>query len=492
MSPIETPFLSQGVARMFVSAHKFLIVGLQSIVLRCAAAIVGCFLCFGSPAVVLAQTAEINELEDLSGKMIDLTPFKNDPRRFTQVASQMLGFLQTGKANNDQERALFDSFYTARIGELTWPTAGTVEAKRVEIKRRYLKGNFASATSPELHDRANALLVKHLPKLAGNQQISFHSRYAALMLLGQLDKIEYNLSTSAPPVPLPEATTLLLDAAGKVEFGEALRIAAMIGLQRHSELQLPAQSRADISSFFLKFIASKKPLEGFSIEGHHWARRLGLQSIVGLLKTGNEPNQPPAVKGLTEILTDAQEPLFLRREAALALGYLDPALIAAAGPNQTAELLKALANLTREVANAGGPRPDPTAPISLTKGADVFITPDDDPATKKLFAEGVGVYLISIATGLGGPGRYTQVAPALANRGLKSVPGLDKASGPGQLIDQLLKDHIDPMLVALQKTTSTSSQLAQEMSAKGIKLASWLEANKLTTPPAKVVGGGGN
>jgi hypothetical protein len=297
-----------------------------------------------------------------------------------------------------------------------------------------------------------------------------------MLLLGQLDKTEYDLGTTRPPVPLADVTPVLVAEFNKANLPEALRIAALIGLARQSELQLPSDRRTAVAGVATKLIAAKKPLEGFSVDGHHWARRLALQMVLGLSKAGSEMNRPETVKSLNDIIVDGEEPLFLRRDAALALGHLDPSVFGT-GTVKPADALKSLGALTIEVSHAGQPRPDPSAPLSLNKGEDVFLAPTEE--NKKLFAEGVGYYLNCIATALGG--RTT--------KGLKAAPGADQA-----VVDDFIK-RINAMIAPLQRTNASSTQMPQELNSKGSELSSWLATKGLVAPAAAqvpIAGASGN
>jgi hypothetical protein len=438
------------------------------------------FVAAGSSASpVVGQTLEINELPATGGKMVDLTLYKNDPKKLSSLSGQLIGFAPNGKANNAAEAELFEKYYWAKIAELTWSNGTTVDAKRLDLKKRHLKTQFQAAQFPDLHDKLNQLLLTHLPTIAANKQFPLNVRYAAILLLGQLDKIEFDLGKLTPPVALVDVTPILVGYANQKDLPESLRIAALIGLARQAELQIPGTVRAPIAAVAAATLGSKKPPEGYSVAGHQWARRLATQIVVGLCKTGNELSRPETVKALYDIFADPQEPLFLRRDATLAFGHLEPSAIAAGGGVKPADVVKALANFTHELTHAGGPRSDPSAPPNLAKAEDVFVLPME----KKLFTDGVSYYLNCIATALGGR----------SNRGLKNVPGLDKNTPPGSLADQLLKNHVDPMLVALQSTKFTVDQMPLELAAKGSKLNEWLQANNLlpeAAPAGKVVGGG--
>ncbi len=156
------------------------------------------------------------------------------------------------------------------------------------------------------------------------------ARYNAMLLLGQLDKVEPDAAQNKPAVPLEAAQPILLQAARTATLPEILRIGALIGIARHCD---PADGYGQPQGFAdeaLALLKAKTPPQGYSANGFHWARKQALAMVMGLSKTGGETATPDFVQAITEIIAGEQEPLFLRRDAALAFGFVDPAAVAAA------------------------------------------------------------------------------------------------------------------------------------------------------------------
>lgn len=415
--------------------------------------------------------AVVEMTNSLTNKVVNLQQYLNNPKLVQPLRGQMLQWAQNGKAQNPQETESFDTYVLLRIAELTWPavtaTSGA-EQKRMLIKRE--ARSFASSPSNEFHDRMNQHFLAQLPKLAADNAVDMGARVNAMILLGQVDRVEPNSPAGVAAVPLAEVTPVLIAAADKQDLPESLRIAALMGLARQSELQIVAGTRAPIAATALKLIAAKKPLPGYSDNGHHWARKLALQSVVGLAKTGSEFNRPETVKALYEILNDANEPLFLRRDAALALGQIDPATVAAS-PVKPLDLLKALSRFTHEMLKAGSPRPNPAAEPTLTNAEDVFLPPNEDKDLKRAWTDGLSYYLNCIATGLGG--RNT--------RGLKAASGSDPKTA--QLVNELLNNHVDSAVAAMGSSKVVAAALPSDMSSRAAKLAAWMTANNLSAAP---------
>jgi hypothetical protein len=423
---------------------------------------------FSTSAV--AQEREVTELVGLDDKVIDFANLKTNSRLVNVLAGRQLAIINSGKTNVPADAADFDKYHLMKLAELTWPGGDPIEEKREDWKRRYLNGQFGNPPKVEWHDRLNALLVKNLPALIADEQISLQSRLNYVILLGQLDKIEFKLNEQ-PAVPLPEATPLLLAVLNNAALPETLRVAAWTGLARQAELQLSPQVRQTVVAETAKFVAAKKPLEGFSTDGHHWCRKSALQALTGLAKFGNDVSRPETAKALNDIIADAAEPLFLRRDAALALGHLDPASLNGSAVKPP-ELMKSLAGLTLEVMRAGSASA-PAAVLQLSKAEDVFPPPTEE--SKGLFGHGVAYHLNCIAIALGGRG----------GKGLKAVPGLDAATAKQW---KELYDHIDPLINTFTSPSTSAQKMTADLAVKKDAIEKFVQANALV--PQVAAGGG--
>lgn len=404
---------------------------------------------------------------------IDVTNLVTNLKLANQLRSIVIPILQVGKADGPQQLSNVDLFTVFRIAELTLPPTDakdTVERRRQKIKSYEILRIAGNVNIPQdLHDRANQLMIANLVPLIGNAQYSMDARYNAMLLLGMLDKVEPDAAAGRAAVPLDTTEPILLQAAKTATLPEILRIGALMGLARHCDLQLAGTNRPAIAAEALALLSAKTPPDGYSANGFHWARKQAIAMVIGLAKTGGETSQPPFVQALQALLADESQPLFLRRDAALAFGYIDPAAIAA-GSVKAVDICKAMGSLTLAVMKAGTPRFDPTAPVDLSKPEDVFLTPNED--NKVRFAEGVAYYLNCIATGLGG--RST-------NRGL--VKGVNPADPAFPLVNALLNTHVNPLVTALSKPNPDSNRLISDLEGKRGPLEQWLQQNSLVAGP---------
>lgn len=431
----------------------------------CIVAVVLSSFSFGDS--VYGQTAQMTAgVKPPDNAPVDVSKLINEPQFANRLRQLVIPVLSVGKASNQQEADNVDMWTVFRAAQLTLPPTDardTVEQRRMQIKSRELLRLSGNAPDQTLHDRINAVLVANLVPVIGNAQYSMEARYNAMLLLGMLDKVEPDSTQNREAVPLAAAEPLLIQASQSEALPEILRLGALGGLARHCELQLPGDNKAAIAAEAVKLLAAKQAPNGYSPNGFHWARKQAIQMVIGLATKGAEVNRPEVVKALYDILADDKQPLFLRRDAALAFGYLDTAVVASGGI-KPADICKAMTNYTLEVMKAGSPRFDPTAPIDLSKGEDVFPTPTEE--NKLLFAQGVAYYLNCAATGLGG--RST-------NRGLaKTVNAADPAF---QQVNTLLNTHINPLITALNSPRVNSSGVMNDLASKRGTLEQWFQQN---------------
>ncbi len=430
----------------------------------------------------LGQSAQMTAGMKLDGTPIDVTALLGDSRAASQFRAKVVPILQAGKAANQAEADMVDQWIVYRICQLTSPgnpPTDTVEIRRNKIKsQEILKMTGAISVPPDLHDQANKMFLKNLPPLIGGAQYSMEARYNAMLLLGMLDKTEPDSANQRPAVPLDTAVDPLILAADTATLPEILRVGALMGLARHCDLQMASANRPKIAGEALKLLAAKAPPQGFSTNGFHWARKQALQMVTGLAKSGTDVSSAPMVQAITALIGDDTQPLFLRRDAALAIGFIDPAIIAA-GPAKPADVFKAMAGLTATIVNAGKDRFG-DGPTDLSKPEDVFPKPNED--NKLQFANSVAYYLNCLAIGLGNRANVT------GSRG-----GLLKAASADPIlpnVNTLAKMHVDPLISAMMAPRPDSNRLINDITAARTKFEPFFSSVQ-GAPNAPAAGNGG-
>lgn len=401
--------------------------------------------------------------------VIDLAPLMAKAKWFGQVRAVVIPVLQGQAPPTPQDLENVDNFIVWKLAELTWPAKDSKElpeARRSLFKlREPLK---TPSLTPEMHDRINALALVNLPLIIADKDYSLAARYNAMLLLGQLDRIEADGVKQQAAEPLAAAEPILLAAWQSAQLPEVLRVGAFVGLARHAELQMPVSNanRATIAAEALKILTATEPPVGFSINSLHWLRKLSMQIVMGLSLKGSEVNRGDYVAALEKILVNDKLPLFLRRDAALTLGHYDPNTIAAGAKPEN--ILKAMTSLSFEVFNAGASRENPEAPTDLAKAADVMQTPTDE--TRVAFANAVAYYMNCIATGLGGRNEA---------KGLMKV-----AAGDTQTqAKTLLNTYINPTVNLMGKSNAKPQELITNLNTQHGKLEAWALPLRLLAAP---------
>ncbi len=148
------------------------------------------------------------------------------------------------------------------------------------------------------------------------------ARYNIALIVGNLDEELYSKSASAakPPVPLPEALPVLLDFLNDAQMIDAVKVAALIGLQRHARYNLAPPARATtVSQAMLAILAKQEPPSGRTPEGHLWMRRRATD-VLGVIASPGKQND--VLTALQTVLADEDENIALRCTVADAIGHL--------------------------------------------------------------------------------------------------------------------------------------------------------------------------
>ncbi len=210
-------------------------------------------------------------------------------------------------------------------------------------------------------------------------------RYNAMMTLGELNVQELQPGSRERLQPYPPALKAILDAI-KGSDSDAVRVAALLGLQRHASLGISdAQVREGQIVPMLLDLAKSPPPAGRSPEGHAWLRALAINILATLHAVGpnGRPVSPNAevVKTLVGIVADKDAPAMTRCAAARALGTFDykgfnaltPTQIAAAIGQMalelcSAEMAKTRGAATKTPSKTGGRGMGPMMPGSYPMG----------------------------------------------------------------------------------------------------------------------------
>ncbi|MBN2580865.1 MAG: hypothetical protein JXB10_17905 [Pirellulales bacterium] len=160
------------------------------------------------------------------------------------------------------------------------------------------------------------LAFPHLKGMVENPRLNPFARYNALLALGDLNDPG---ATAASPIPLAKTLPVLLAMAENPDAPADLRIAALLGLNRHILLKLPDAAKPKVQGLLLKLLADEVDAESKNVarEWMQWQAAVMLGQL-GALGTDNG-----VVKALIKAAGDAKTPYRTRQAAARSLGQLD-------------------------------------------------------------------------------------------------------------------------------------------------------------------------
>ena len=213
---------------------------------------------------------------------------------------------------------------------------------RRELSRYFFDRIKNEPAGLQVRDHLNKLTLDFMKKLA---TVNVHPgvRYNAMLIIGDLDSCAAETTGGGkPPEPMAEALEVLQAELTSSMQIDAVRVAALLGLRRHAELnrQRPADrqwTEAQVTSLAGKvgaIAAAKKPPAGRSVDGHTWMRRLALETLTEL---GAVRSLPAVTTLVDRIISDEAEPLDLRVAAAKSQGRLKSPLPMGAKAGEMAE-----------------------------------------------------------------------------------------------------------------------------------------------------------
>lgn len=358
----------------------------------------------------------------------------------------------TGKHETPQDLDAFDNYFLYRIAEMTWNANHTLlPKKRAELKRDLISARAAKAQ--DLHDRANQMLLTELPKIALSDRFHPVVRVNAMLALGMLDKVEPDITSTAPgkgAEPLAAALPVLRQAAIDPQLPEAVRIAALVGIQHHAQLEMAATERRPTVDALVGLVKETQVGPGRSATGMQWMRMSAAQILGTMVDKWADLGSPAVAEALVGLIGDAQAPLAARCEAAYALGLLDARQLT--GPAATAAPA-ALGNLLLEIIRAGEQAP-------AIADADGW----------KRYLDGFSYYCHCVAFAANG---------TKEGRGLKSAP-----TGDAKTLGADLGRMAGEVQAEFGKTRTTQGDLVAALATKRANLEKWLADKNLDAPTA--------
>jgi hypothetical protein len=154
-------------------------------------------------------------------------------------------------------------------------------------------------------------------------------RYNAMLLLGELNAVEFRENTSTGPAqfpdPLPAALGVLFAEYKSPDQIDAVRVAALVGINRHVKLDLarPTSRITEKKAVVDEMVSllNSSPPAGRSEAGHTWMQRRAIDILSALRMIGMYPD---ATTALEKIVANQAAPMSLRCSASEALARWAP------------------------------------------------------------------------------------------------------------------------------------------------------------------------
>jgi hypothetical protein len=202
------------------------------------------------------------------------------------LSGKVATILRDAQPPNDAAKTDLNAFfndYHFRVMTSTDPVQlGALGATREQLFTRYIN----TAKSQQARDYLNGITLKAMGVLAkGNYHPAV--RYNAALIIGQLDE-------QAGGKPIPAATEALLgmmenDQFNKVPVPTAVKVAALVGLQRHTKLGVDAALGDRITKAALAVADREQPPEDTNAKVYGWVRRQAARVLANQFAKGLTP-----------------------------------------------------------------------------------------------------------------------------------------------------------------------------------------------------------
>jgi len=191
---------------------------------------------------------------------------------------EILKVLGEGQVRNQDQ---FVAWWRFRVAEFTLPE----NASQFTELRKKIKQELQRAKDPARTQSIEQILT-NVREIIADSQYSPAARVNAILILGDLNKTEPDFKGDGA-VPLPAALGDLIkivdNAVPVNDINDALRAAALIGLERHAAGPMPDDGKKNLSAELREMIATEAPPEGRSVDVHGWltGRAKGILESLG-------------------------------------------------------------------------------------------------------------------------------------------------------------------------------------------------------------------
>ncbi|MEX0820256.1 MAG: hypothetical protein WD070_11715 [Pirellulaceae bacterium] len=283
---------------------------------------VACFMLAGTSLAQVAAPPTYKEYPPDANLLANKKAGQQQVSRIMRAQQQSL---------DDKSKAVLDAYYRKIIFRefTTKENWGRLPELRDELLR-----DLRGARNPQALQYLMALTFQQMQAFT-QSKFALHPavRYNAMLLLGELNASERGAKgadgrPSAYPDPLPAALDAMVAEYQNPDQIDAVRVAALVGIDRHAKLDLARPENRRIAGAKKKVIVDEMlallnavPPEGRTAAGHTWMQRRAID-ILGAL--GMVGVYPEANAALERIVADKKAPISLRCTASEALAQWAP------------------------------------------------------------------------------------------------------------------------------------------------------------------------
>ncbi len=256
------------------------------------------------------------------------------------LSGQVATILRNASPPGAAEIKLLDDYfkgsYYPLMTSIDAVALGELSVKREKFFQLYIN----PAKSQGARDHLNAMTLRQMGSFAIGP---YHPavRYNAALIMGQLD-------TQPGGRPLPAGTKGLLtilegEAFNKITVPTAVKVAALVGLQRHVRLGVDAPTAEQITKAALAVANREELPEDASAKAYGWVRRQAAKVLAMQFEKGLTP---PVYETFVRLVAD--EKMDLDDRCAIA-GLLKPDMFSGAKGLDAEAMTQALGGLARKV-----------------------------------------------------------------------------------------------------------------------------------------------
>lgn len=269
---------------------------------------------------------------------------------------RLMTIVREGKWTADAEEEMVRDWLEFYVRSITWKEhLANLHSVRKELKKQLI--NTGKAPAADLHKRLNDMTLKVCTEVAQDPRYPRAVRYNCMLMLGELDEREYNSNTGDTAVPLPAATTEMLDTVADAKQHLFIRLAAVIGLKRHAQLGIAPALQGRVADTLLG-VLQKPAAEGKVAIGQVWLRFVVADLLHAMIEKKIAVDQAKLATALAALIDDEASPTWARAKLAGELGKLNGASVP---PAQILPTVKVLAGLMLAISQASPFAVDETA-----------------------------------------------------------------------------------------------------------------------------------